>query len=214
MQVGGALLDRDPEQIVDRAHHGSPTCEVAQIIQIVVRDGDLGGRRGTRLLAVEHGRQRRIDVVAGSNRDGDRPAQGQLYRTDRLALGRRRQRQCQRSGPVLKRKQPPLPQETRRHLAAGEAPSHQIGPLHPDAAIEGRELVGKAGCRELGQAEPIHVCRAATRDRRGAQDWSVGQNAPAGEMIDEIAWEHAQPSRIVPVCETDMTTITGVAGRR
>src|SRR6516225_9621928 len=50
MQIRGALLDRDAQQLVDRPHHRRPARQVAQVIEIVVRDGRLGRRGCTRFL--------------------------------------------------------------------------------------------------------------------------------------------------------------------
>jgi hypothetical protein len=189
VQIGGALLDRDPKQIVDRAHHRSSAREIAQIIQIVLRGRRVGGRRGARFLTVQHGGERRVDVVAGRHREGDRSAQRQLHRADRFAFGRYRDRERKRSGSIFERKQPALPQKTRRHLLAGEPATHQIGTLRPVAAVEGRQLVREGRLRQLGEAEPIHLGGRATT-RRAARDRGLAQDTLAGEMIDEIARDH------------------------
>jgi len=39
MQVGGALLDREPQQVVERPHHGRAAREIAQVVEIVVAAG-------------------------------------------------------------------------------------------------------------------------------------------------------------------------------
>ena len=89
MEVGGALLDREPEELVHGSHDRRAAGEIAQIVEIVVGGSRRLRRAGeARLLELEARDQRRLDVVGGRDRDGDGPLQRQLDGADRLAVGR------------------------------------------------------------------------------------------------------------------------------
>ena len=209
VQIGGALLDGDPEQLVDRPHHRGSARKVAQIVEIVVCSRRLGRRGCAGLFRLQRVGERRVDIVTGGDRQGDRRPQRELHRADDLLVCGRRDRQHQRAGLIFERKQPSFAQEARRHLPAGETATDEIGALQAGAAVEGSKLIRETRLRQLGRIKPIHVGgKAATRDRcSGGCRRAITQHPLAGEVIDEFPWDHSQPLRVVPIYETYMTSL-------
>jgi len=124
VQVGAALLDREPQQLVERAYDGRAAREIAQIIEIVVNRG--GGYVVRRWLLrrsrFERGGKRSVNILGRGDRDRDIPLQRDLGGADCLVFDRARDRKRQRAGAILIRKKPLLLEKTRRQPLAAKWP--------------------------------------------------------------------------------------------
>ncbi len=195
MQVSAALLDREPEQLVERAHDRRAAREIAQIVEIVINDsGRVGCRWLFRCSRFDRGRKRSVNIVSGSDRDRDLPLQRDLGGADCLVLDRACDGKRQRAGAILIRKNPFLLEKTRRQPLAREAAADQVCVLDAPAAIEGGKLIREGGMREPGHAEPVDIAERIAPSRRhaGVELLRVAQRALADEITDEVALRHVR----------------------
>src|SRR5215475_6077957 len=193
MQVGAALLDRESQELVERAYDGRAAREIAQIIEIVVNSGCLGCCwRLLRRNGLQRCGERGVDVVRGGDRDRNLALQRDLGCANGFVLDRSRDCERQLTGTILVRKKPLVLEKSRRQALAREAATDQISALDPRATIECGELVREPRVRELGHADPIDVAERVTPPRRRSALGllRVAQRALAGEMTDEVALRH------------------------
>ncbi len=185
MQVGGALLDRKPEKVIDRSHHRCAAGEVAQIIKAIFAGRGFARNDGARLLGLKSCSERRIDILCGRNGDRHRSAQRDLDGPNRFAIRRACDRERQNSRRILVGKEPSFPQKARRELRSGELAAHQIAALHAVATTESGELVRKGRRCQLRQADPVQVAKpiAPACIEPAIGDLGIAQHALAGEMV-------------------------------
>jgi hypothetical protein len=195
MQIRGALLYSESQQIVESAHHGRAAREIAQIVEIVRSGAALGGlRRGRRLLLPARRREGGVDLVGGRHRDFRLALQRGLDGEQRLGLHWRSDAQQQTTVVVHERKEALVFQEATREAPAREVVSREFAALDTRAGVEIRELVSEVGRRQTGEARPVdlagHVATPRAFERLG-----LAHDALSGKMLEKCILRHERPPK-------------------
>lgn len=129
VHVGGTLLDRQPQQVIQRTHHRSATRKVAQIVQILLAGHRLSRCAGARRHGLEAYGECGVNVVACRNRKAHRPLQRDLRRTQCFRVDRSGDREQRRSFDPLPRQESTRSCQENSHLPSASSNRSTVNPM-------------------------------------------------------------------------------------